>query len=205
MAGRRVGQARRGGSVRLAAMSIMLGLLSHPLSAQSVSPRWTVGVAIGGAFSRLSSTNQTARGGGNIALAWRVMYHVSDHAALGIHAGATPFHHTGAGRARRRGFEGVYPAVEWHPDREHWVAAGLGVHLDAPVFYDMRPSTPGERRFSPGLGGMLAAGRRVGSATSPTAFAGEVVARAWTGRVRTPDGLLTGWAAALLAGSRYVP
>jgi hypothetical protein len=188
----------------MALLVAVLSLTPGLLPAQASAPRWTVGVAVGGAFARLKSERSTARGGTNVALAWRVMYHVSDHAAIGIHAGATPYHHTGQGRARRRGFEGLYPAVEWHPDAEHWLAAGLGLHLDAPVFYDVRPRLPGESRFRVGVGGLLAAGRRV---TTPTTgySAGELVARAWAGRVQTADGRLTGWAAALLAGGRFAP
>lgn len=189
---------------RFLPLFVLLWVVPELAVAQAPTPQWTVGLAVGGAFSRVRRDRETARGGANVALAWRVMYHVSDHAAVGIHAGATPYRHTGQGRARRRGFEGVYPAIEWHPDAEHWVAAGVGLHLDAPVFYDVRPRLPGEARFRVGLGGMVAAARRISTPTTGYS-AGELVARAWAGRVHTTDGRLSGWATALLAGGRFAP
>ena len=59
-------------------------------------------------------------------------------------------------RERLRGFEGIIPSVQFWPRDRWWVMAGLGLGLDAPVFFDVENEAEGN--FSVGIGGVAAVG-----------------------------------------------
>jgi hypothetical protein len=144
-------------------------LASAPaLPAQAPRPQssgFTFGLSAGLGHTALNALPQLAETRGrDVAIGWRVGYRFSPKIALVVNGASDVYTYRGTGRTRKRGFEGVFPSVQvWFRPRL-WAAAGAGLNLDAPAFYDIRSSNPGERDFHRGIGAIGIVGYELGRA-----------------------------------------
>ncbi|MCU0647761.1 MAG: hypothetical protein MUF00_07180 [Gemmatimonadaceae bacterium] len=159
----------------------------------------TFGFALGFSRAVLRTSPTSTWTGVDVAFAWRAGYQVSDRVSLLLVGSGATYRHTGPGRARRRGFETLMPMVEYRVDDRLRLSAGGGLQLDAPVFFDVRPSQPDETRYSVGLGGALAASYAV---VTGDAVDLDLHTRWNIGRVAVPHGTLRGNALSMLLGVR---
>lgn len=89
----------------------------------------------------------------NFKLAWRV----SPQTQIGLYLPGTLYQHEGEGRTRDRGFEGIYPFIQFYPSGKFWIASGYGIAMNAPAFYDIKEES--ERTFDFGHGMVLMVGK----------------------------------------------
>ncbi len=196
--------------LRISAFALPTGLLVATLPMQlgaqpgsRPSSGMMFGVALG--VSRVSLRalpTLPAVNGTDIALGWHVGYQTSTRFAIKFAASSSVYRYPGPGRARKRGFETLMPMLEYRVDDRLRLSAGAGLQMDAPVFYDLRPSSAGERTFHHGLGAVfgLSYALRAGQRYSP-----DVQARYNVGYANVPQGRVVGQTGALLIGVRRDP
>lgn len=161
------------------------------------------GVALG--VSRVSLRalpTLPAVSGTDIALGWHVGYQTPSRFAIKLAASSSVYRYPGPGRPRKRGFETLMPMLEYRVDDRLRLSAGAGLQMDAPVFYDVRGSNLGERKFHHGLGAVfgLSYALRPDQRYSP-----DVQARYNVGYANVPQGRVVGQAGAVLLGVRRDP
>lgn len=177
-----------------------LAIRSGPASAQGHEPPdpagFTFGVGLGAAVVSLSSVPGTSTPvGPNLALAWRLGYRFSNEFAIVLNAGSAVCEYEGTGRPRKRGFEGLFPSVQYWPTPRLWFSAGAGLNLDAPAFYDIDDASERSFHFGPGAVAL------VGYEVHRTHQVGiEILARAHGGYSEVPAGRQYGTSASLLLG-----
>ena len=149
---------------RALAVLMLMAHIAPTLNAQATKSaeargRLRFGLATGVAGVSLGSLPGVAKTtGSNVALAWRVGYALSPRTAIMFNGASSVYTYTASGRVRKRGFEALYPSVQYSVKPRFWVSGGAGINLDAPTFYDIRPSNVGERSFYRGFGALVSAG-----------------------------------------------
>jgi hypothetical protein len=191
---------------RLALSLCLSVMLADGIGAQSRSAEFpkrsglVLGFGLGVAsVSQGQVSTLSARRGRDIALSWRVGYQVSDRVAVVLNGASSVYTYDGTGRRRRRGFEGIFPSVQYWVTPRFWLSTGAGLNLDAPAFYDVKPSRAGERAFYRGLGAIAMAGYDVHRTPS---LAVDVQTRWHIGYADIAEGRRHGSSAALLLGVR---
>lgn len=193
--------------LQLAALPLLCVTAASAVAQGAAAPRsngFTAGIAVGvsrvslGGLVGLPAVRTT-----DVALSWKVGYRTSERTAVMLSGASSPYRYTGPGRPRRRAFEGIFPTLEFSASDAMWVSGGVGLNLDAPVFYDVRGGDREERRFWRGLGTLLSVGYAPFSAT-PQSFASHVyVEGRWQrGSNNVPQGRQRGQTAAILLGVR---
>lgn len=176
---------------------------TRPLASGRPGTGFTVGLALGISRTSLSGVGtKPPVQSVDLGLGWHMGYQATSRWAMLLMGSASVYPYSGTGRDRKRSFESLVPALEYRVDDRLRLSAGVGLQLDAPVFYDVRPGGADEKRFSRGVGvvvGMSYALR------SGRAFSPDLRARFATGNAHVPGGRETGRSASLLLGVRRDP
>jgi len=177
------------------------------LTAQTGSTRsptgFTFGVGVGlGRVTLRALPTRPAVSGLDLALGWHLGYQTTPRLAVQLTGSASVYQYAGSGRRRKRSFESLMPTIEYRVADRVRLSAGGGLQLDAPAFYDVRPSNAGETHFSRGLGAMFGLSYAVGGTGR---LEKEVSARFGAGFANTPDGREVGSSTAVLIGVRRSP
>ncbi len=180
-------------------------LLAAPIAiAQSGARGFVSGVSLGIARTSLRTPAiGSARSGLDFAFGWRVGYRASERVAVMLQGVGAGYRSLGPGRPRRRGFEALVPTVEVALRPDTWISTGVGMHLDAPVFFDLQRDRPDERRYHRGWGMVLGAGYVVDARRPSWSRTAVAVEGRWhVGVASTPEGSVRGHSTALLVGAR---
>jgi hypothetical protein len=106
------------------------------------------GIQNGAGFINTSvSTDKNNFQSGHMAYNWKLGWMLNPKTALLLQGGISTYMYGGsteAPRQRLRGFEGLIPSVQCYPAERIWVAAGMGIGMDNPVFYDVKNQTEGK-------------------------------------------------------------
>lgn len=173
-------------------------LRAEPANPGVARPRLTAGLAFGGSFVSLEEMPGSSTSGGvDIALAWRLGYRLTDRLAIVLNGASSVYDYERPGRPRKRGFEGLFPSVLYWVTPQLWLAAGPGVNLDAPAFYDI--DSADERVFHHGFGALAIAGYELHRTRSPD-VGFEILARVHAGYSDVPEGRQSGSSVSLLVG-----
>lgn len=118
--------------------------------------------------------------------------------ALLLYLPGSVYNYQGEGRRRDRGFEGMFPSVQFWPRERWWVLGGAGLAMDAPAFYDIQDA--GERKFYFGAGMVAGAGYEIWRGRRSAL---DIQTRVHYGSVDRPEGAMNGWALNLLLGFNW--
>lgn len=119
-----------------------------------------LGAAVG--FSTLNLDSENYQSGSQTGLSLpnlKIGKMISDKTALLIYLPGTIYDFENAERDRKRGFEAILLSTQYWIQNLTWVMGGIGLGLDAPVFYDIE--TAEERNFNIGFAVAAAAGFEV--------------------------------------------
>ena len=110
----------------------------------------------------------------------------------------TIYTYRGSGRQRDRGAEGIMPSVQYWAMPRWWLLGGLGLALDAPVFWDIKDESETSYHFGPGV--VVGTGWEV---LHRNAFAVDVQTRLYYGAPNVPEGRSERGAFSVLLGLNW--
>ena len=116
-----------------------------------------IGTAIG--FSTLKLDSENYQSGSQTGMSFpniKIGKMISNKTALLVYLPGTIYDFENADRDRQRGFEAILISAQYWVQNRIWLMGGIGLGLDAPVFYDIK--TPEERNFNIGYSAAAAVG-----------------------------------------------
>jgi hypothetical protein len=129
-------------------------------------------------------------------------YMIKSNLALLITSNVSGYEYSGIGRSRKRDFGVLAPTVQyWFRDR-FWALAGIGLGLDAPVFFDVKDPDNHEEEiaYHTGLGIVAAIGYELYQGES---FTIDLKARMTYRNVNMAEGKTTGVSPSILMGINF--
>lgn len=160
------------------------------------------GIGIGAGYITTSVEGAHEQTGITPSIGWKIGWMIAPEWAVQIVFPSTFYTYTGdidAPRERLRGFEGVLPSVQFWPGDRWWVMAGIGLGLDAPVFFEVRSEEEGAYHL--GVGGAIGVGYEILHRNS---WLIDSHARVRYGTASVIGGTRTSWSVDLLLGvNRY--
>jgi hypothetical protein len=123
---------------------------------------------------------------------------LSPRSVLFVYLPGTIYRSSDLGRPRDRGFEGIIPSFQYWVKERWWIAAGAGLALDAPAFYDIKDES--ERKFYFGGAALLSSGFEVYRKGN---FALDIQARYHIGYSNIPNDTRKGNALTVLVGVNF--
>lgn len=158
------------------------------------------GASIGGGYiySTVDSNDQQEA---SPAIGWKVGGMISQNTALMLYFPSTFYTYEGdteSPRDRLRGLEGVIPAVQFWPGENWWVMGGVGLGLDAPVFYDVKEESEGD--YYAGVGALAGVGYEFYHRGN---FTTDIQGRIHMGTAEVPEGTRKGVAFNILVGFNW--
>lgn len=95
------------------------------------------GTSIGVSYSIQSFPNKS-QNNTDFGFDFKLGYMVKPNIALLLTSSVSGYDYSGIGRSRKRDFGVLAPTVQYWLGDKFWVLAGIGLGLDAPVFYDIK-------------------------------------------------------------------
>ncbi len=129
-------------------------------------------------------------------------YMIKPNISLLLTSNISGYDYAGTGRARKRDFGVIAPAVQyWFGDR-FWGLVGIGLGVDAPVFFDIEDpdNQKEETKYYPGLGIIGAVGYEFYQGKK---FAIDLKARMTYRNVNLTEGKTTGISPSILIGINF--
>ena len=181
----------------------LLGLTSI-LYAQDEPPirkGFVFGTSIGLSHSIQSFPNQS-QNNTDFGLGFKLGYMINSNIALLLSSNVSGYDYTGIGRSRKRDFGVLAPTVQYWFRERFWVQGGIGLGLDAPVFFDIKdPDLDKEETvYHVGLGMVGAIGFEFYQAKN---FAIDLKARVTYRNVGITEGKTTGVSPSILIGVNF--
>ena len=136
----------------------------------------------------------------DLALNWKIGYMLNPKLALLINGAVAIYNFNLSGRPRKRDFGGICPSVQYHLNNKWWVLGGIGLGIDAPVFYDLKPDNQDELKYHSGFGGITAIGYEIYKRNN---IAVDLQARYNYSKANLPTGAIQGNNIALLVGINF--
>lgn len=154
------------------------------------------GVAVGASQATLSIGEGAREKSSGISLPnIKVGKSISEKVAVLLYLPGSLYEYNNNGRTRDRGFEAILPSVQFWPSERMWLLTGIGLGMDAPVFFDIKSEE--ERNFNFGYAFTLGAGYELIHFNNKTI---DLQARFHYGSIETELGKLQGRAFSILLG-----
>jgi hypothetical protein len=129
-------------------------------------------------------------------------YMLKPNVALLLTSNISAYDYIGIGRPRKRDFGVLAPSVQYWLHEKFWVLAGIGLGVDAPVFFDIKDpeNNKEETQYHTGLGILGAVGYDFYHGKS---FTFDLKARMTYRNVNITEGKTTGFAPSILIGVNF--
>lgn len=138
----------------------------------------------------------------HLALGFKLGYMLNPNLALLLTSNTSIYSYSGIGRERLRDFGVLAPSIQyWYKDK-FWIMGGVGLGVDAPVFFDIKePDTyKEEREYHNGFGIIGAVGYEFYQGKR---FAIDLKARITYRNVNITEGKTTGISPAIMIGINF--
>lgn len=151
-----------------------------------------IGVSLGSSVVNLSTTNQSNQTDFGLSINWKIGAMISTRMSVILLGGASSIYdYNGIGRARKRGFEGLFLATQYWTSDRLWIMGGIGATTDAPVFYDLEVDNEDEQNYYWGPGLIIGTGYEFWRKKK---FALDIQSKLHYGYANVPEGRKTGLA-----------
>ena len=126
-------------------------------------------------------------------------YMINPNLAILLTSNVSGYEYSGIGRTRKRDFGVLAPAVQYWFKERFWISGGVGLGLDAPVFFDIKDPeiNKEETEYHSGIGIVGAIGYEIYQGKK---FMIDLKARMTYRNVNITEGKTTGISSALLIG-----
>lgn len=178
----------------------LFGTSAQTLSEKTLERKGFIfGTSVGLSTLKLNFTGQPTQRNISLSLPnFKVGAMISKRTALVLYLPGTIYTYKLEGRQRDRGFEAIIPSVQyWLKDR-FWLLGGVGIGMDAPVFYDIKDET--ERVFYFGSAAIAGVGYELWHNKK---MALDLQSRVHYGTANFPDGKRDGLAFSFLVGLNW--
>ena len=159
------------------------------------------GISIGASHTVQSfpgkSQNET-----DFGLDFKIGCMIKPNIALLLTSNVSGYEYSGIGRTRKRDFGILAPSLQYWLDKRLWLLGGIGLGLDAPVFFDVKnlETNSGEMKYHGGLGIIAAVGYEF---FQKEKFTIDMKARIGYRNLNITEGKTTGISFGLLVGINF--
>ncbi|WP_062062809.1 hypothetical protein [Aquimarina longa] len=177
-------------------------ILSYAQNEQTITRKGFVfGTSIGVSNSIQSFPNKS-QNDTDFGLDLKLGYMIKPTLAILLTSNVSGYDYSGIGRTRKRDFGVLAPAVQYWFKERFWLLGGIGLGLDAPVFFDIKDPeiNKEETEYHSGLGIVGAIGYDIYQGKK---FAIDLKARMTYRNVNTTEGKTSGISPALLIGINF--
>ncbi|MCA9733170.1 hypothetical protein KC799_13620 [candidate division KSB1 bacterium] len=137
----------------------------------------------------------------DLALEAKIGYFIKPDFALTLITNPSIYNYNGSNRERKREFGVLAASAQyWFGSKKTWILGGIGLGVDAPVFYDVKPEGDGETKYFTGFGFVSSIGYEFYK-WKKLVFDAE--ARVTYRNVEMEEGKTTGTSIALLLGFNF--
>lgn len=159
------------------------------------------GTAVGVAYTTQSFPNKS-QNNTDFGFDFKLGYMIKPNIALLLSSNVSGYVYEGIGRSRKRDFGVLAPTVQYWFRKRFWALAGIGIGLDAPVFYDIEDpdNNKEETAYYSGLGIVGAIGYEFYQGKK---FAVDLKARITYRNVNIAEGNTTGVSPSILVGINF--
>ncbi|MFT6922948.1 MAG: hypothetical protein ACJA1C_001956 [Crocinitomicaceae bacterium] len=162
---------------------------------------FVIGTSLGVAHS-IQSFPSKSQNNTDFAFDLKLGYMIKPNIALLLTSSVSGYDYSGIGRDRKRDFGVLAPTVQYWFHEKFWVLAGIGLGLDAPVFFDIEDpdNNKEEIEYHGGLGIVGAIGYEFYHGKK---FAIDLKARMTYRNVNLTEGKTTGISPSILIGVNF--
>ena len=138
----------------------------------------------------------------DIGLDFKVGYMIRPNMALLLSSNVSSYDYSGVGRDRKRDFGIVAPTIQYWLNDKLWVLGGVGLGVDAPIFWDIKnpDANREETKYYTGLGGVTALGFDIYRKKN---FTVDIKTRLTYRNVQLQEGRACGFSPAVLIGINF--
>lgn len=138
----------------------------------------------------------------DLGLDFKVGYMIRPNIALLLSSNVSSYEYSGVGRDRKRDFGIVAPTVQYWLNNKFWVLGGVGLGVDAPIFWDIKnvDVNKEETQYYTGLGVVTALGFDIYRRKN---FTIDIKTRLTYRNVKLQEGRASGFSPAVLIGINF--
>jgi len=181
---------------------ISLSSITHSQIKESTKTKgFVIGTSIGVSHSIQSFPNKS-QSNTDFGFDLKLGYMLKPNFALLLTTNVSGYDYSGIGRDRKRDFGILAPTVQYWFHERFWVQAGIGLGLDAPVFFDIKDpdNNKEETQYHTGFGILGAIGYEFYQTKK---FALDLKARMTYRNVNITEGKTTGVSPSILIGINF--
>lgn len=177
-------------------------ILSYAQNEQIVTRKGFVFGASIGISSSIQSFPNTSQNDIDFGLDLKLGYMIKPNIAILLTSNVSGYEYSGIGRTRKRDFGVLAPSLQYWFKERFWLLGGIGLGLDAPVFFDIKdPETNKEEtEYHGGLGIVGAIGYDIYQGKK---FVIDLKARITYRNVNITEGKTSGISPSLLIGINF--
>ncbi len=159
------------------------------------------GTSIGFSHS-IHSFPSASQNNTDFGVGFKIGFMLKSNMALLLTSNVSGYDYTGIGRSRKRDFGVLAPTVQYWLGDRFWVMGGIGIGLDAPVFFDIKDpdNNKEETVYHAGLGAIGAIGYEFYQGKK---FTIDIKARMTYRNIDLAEGNTTGVSPSILIGINF--